>query len=187
MALPTTRESAKRDCKRTHATLIVVLDFASNKRLWSFVMMAKRPDPLDVMVGVKIRIFRTHRGLSQSDLAEKIGVAFQQVQKYESGANRVGASRLSRIAAALGISIGELFEPSQHKSPNSKSPFHLLAERDALRVLKAFARTTDPRVRRAIARLVESVADQQPKLRLSTARPAPVKRFQRRRTSTTPT
>jgi transcriptional regulator with XRE-family HTH domain len=63
-------------------------------------MSAKRPDPLDVMVGARIRIFRTDRGLSQSDLAEKIGVAFQQVQKYESGANRVGASRLSRIAAA---------------------------------------------------------------------------------------
>jgi transcriptional regulator with XRE-family HTH domain len=144
-------------------------------------MLAKRPDPLDVMVGAKIRIFRTHRGLSQSDLAEKIGVAFQQVQKYESGTNRVGASRLSRIAAALGISIGELFEPSPRKFSSSKSPFHLLAERDALRVLKAFARTTDPRVRRAIASLVESIACQQPKTRLSMARPADVKRSQRRR------
>ena len=150
-------------------------------------MSAKRPDPLDVMVGTKIRIFRTHRGLSQSNLAEKIGVAFQQVQKYENGTNRVGASRLSRIAAALDISIGELFEPSQPKLPNSKSPLDLLAERDALRVLKAFARTTDPRVRRAIAQLVESVADQQPKLRLSIARPAPVKRGPgRRRTSAAP-
>jgi transcriptional regulator with XRE-family HTH domain len=148
-------------------------------------MSAKRPDPLDVMVGARIRVFRTHRGLSQSDLAEKIGVAFQQVQKYESGANRVGASRLSRIAAALDIAIGELFEPSERKSPSSKSPFQLLAEPDALRVLKAFARTTDPRVRRAIAQLVESVADQQPRLRLSIARSAPVKRQRRRRTSAT--
>jgi transcriptional regulator with XRE-family HTH domain len=138
-------------------------------------MLAKEPDPLDIMVGTRIRIFRMHRGLSQSDLAEKIGVAFQQVQKYESGANRVGASRLSRIAAALGISIGELFEPSSQKPPGSKSPFHLLADPDALRVLKAFARTKDPRVRRAIARLVESVAYQPPKTRL------PVKRGQRRR------
>jgi transcriptional regulator with XRE-family HTH domain len=161
---------------------------ASNKRFWRFMMSsARRPDPLDVMVGVKIRVFRNHRGLSQSDLAEKIGVAFQQVQKYESGANRVGAGRLSRIAAALGISIGELFEPSQRKSPNSKSPLHLLAERDALRVLKAFARMTDPRVRRAIAQLVESVADQQPERRFSLARPAAVKRGQpRRKSSTTP-
>ena len=52
-------------------------------------MSTKTPDPLDVMVGAKIRIFRTHRGMSQSDLAGKIGVAFQQVQKYEKGINRV--------------------------------------------------------------------------------------------------
>jgi transcriptional regulator with XRE-family HTH domain len=144
-------------------------------------MLGKRPDPLDIMVGAKIRIFRTHRGMSQSDLAEKIGVAFQQVQKYENGTNRVGASRLSRIAAALGISIGELFEPAECKPADSKSPFRLLVERDALRVLKAFARTTDPRLRRAIAHLVESIADQPPKVRALSARPAAVKRGERRR------
>src|SRR5260370_39344078 len=147
-------------------------------------MLAKTPDPLDVMVGAKIRIFRTHRGMSQSDLAGKIGVAFQQVQKYETGINRVGASRLSRIASALGISIGELFESSE--SAGSKSPFRLLAERDALRVLKAFSRTSDPRVRRAIAQLVESVADQMSPVKSSTVRPAAAKRRERRpRTSGT--
>ena len=144
-------------------------------------MLARTPDPLDVMVGAKIRIFRTHRGMSQTDLAEKIGVAFQQVQKYEKGINRVGASRLSRIASVLGISIGDLFESSEEKSAGSKSPFRLLAERDALRVLTAFARTTDPRVRRAIARLVKSVADQQPRVKSSIPRPAAAKRRERRR------
>jgi transcriptional regulator with XRE-family HTH domain len=144
-------------------------------------MLARTPDPLDIMVGTRIRIFRTHRGMSQSDLAGKIGVAFQQVQKYEKGSNRVGASRLSRIASVLGISVGELFESSEEKPTGSKSPFRLLAERDALRVLKAFARTTDPGVRRAIARLVESVADQQPRLKSSIARPVAAKRRERRR------
>ena len=149
-------------------------------------MLARTPDPLDVMVGAKIRIFRTHRGMSQSDLAGKIGVAFQQVQKYEKGINRVGASRLSRIASVLGISIGELFESSEDKSAGSKSPFRLLAERDALRVLKAFSRTSDPRLRRAIAELVESVADQQPPVKSSMVRPAAAKRRERRpRTSGT--
>jgi transcriptional regulator with XRE-family HTH domain len=147
-------------------------------------MLARTPDPLDVMVGAKIRIFRTHRGMSQSDLAGKIGVAFQQVQKYEKGINRVGASRLSRIASVLGISIGELFEASEDKSAGSKSPFRLLAERDALRLLKAFSRTSDPRVRRAIAQLVESVADQQPPAKSSAkssmVRPAAAKRRERR-------
>ena len=144
-------------------------------------MLAKTPDPLDLMVGAKIRIFRTHCGMSQGDLAGKIGVAFQQMQKYEKGINRVGASRLSRIASVLGISIGDLFESSEEKSAGSKSPFRLLAERDALRVLTAFARTTDPGVRRAIARLVESVADQQPRVKSSIPRPAAAKRRQRRR------
>jgi transcriptional regulator with XRE-family HTH domain len=144
-------------------------------------MLAKAPDPLDVMVGAKIRIFRTHRGMSQSDLAAKIGVAFQQVQKYEKGINRVGASRLSRIATVLGISIGDLFEPSGNGRSDSKSPFRLLAERDALRVLTAFSRTRDPRVRRAIALLVETIADLRPAARSAAARPAAVKRFVPRR------
>lgn len=176
-------------------------------------MLARAPDALDVMVGARIRIFRTHRGMSQSDLAGKIGVAFQQVQKYEKGINRIGASRLSRIAAVLGVSIGELFETSDDKafrstkdlstkdmsskdlsarnrSSDAKSPFRLLVERDALRLLKAFSRTTDPQVRRAIARLVESLADQRqrPVVKSSIARPAAAKRRERRpRTSSTRT
>jgi transcriptional regulator with XRE-family HTH domain len=144
-------------------------------------MVARTPDPLDVMVGAKIRIFRTHCGMSQSDLADKIGVAFQQVQKYEKGTNRVGASRLSRIAAVLGVSIGELFESSGDKPADSKSPFRLLAGRDALRVLTAFSRMSDPRVRRAIAQLVETVADQQPTVISSIAPPAAAARRDRRR------
>jgi transcriptional regulator with XRE-family HTH domain len=144
-------------------------------------MVARTPDPLDVMVGARIRIFRTHCGMSQSDLADKIGVAFQQVQKYEKGTNRVGASRLSRIAAVLGVSIGELFESSGDKPADSKSPFRLLAGRDALRVLTAFSRMSDPRVRRAIAQLVETIADQQPTVISSIAPPAAAARRDRRR------
>jgi hypothetical protein len=83
----------------------------------------------------------------------------------------------------LGISIGELFEASEDKSAGSKSPFRLLAERDALRLLKAFSRTSDPRVRRAIAQLVESVADQQPPAKSSMVRPAAKRRERRPRTS----
>jgi transcriptional regulator with XRE-family HTH domain len=135
-------------------------------------MLARTPDPLDVMVGAKIRIFRAYRGMSQTDLAGKIGVAFQQVQKYEKGTNRIGASRLSRIAAVLGISVGELFETQEDTAPD-ESPFRLLSGRDELRVLTAYSRIADPRLRRAIAELVESAADQQPE-------PAPVRKRRRR-------
>jgi transcriptional regulator with XRE-family HTH domain len=123
-------------------------------------MATKKPDPLDVMVGAKIRIFRIHRRISQTDLAEQIGVTFQQVQKYERGLNRVGAGRLSRIATVLGVSIGELFESTGDKLADSTSPFRLLAEPGALRLLKSYARTTDPSVRRAVIELAEATAHQ---------------------------
>jgi transcriptional regulator with XRE-family HTH domain len=140
------------------------------------MMSTRMPDPLDAMVGAKIRIFRIHRRISQTDLAEQIGVTFQQVQKYEKGTNRVGASRLSRIAAVLGISVGELFEPSGGKSDDEMSPFRLLAEPGALRVLKAYTRTTDPHLRRVIAELVEGIADQSPLTKSPNSRSAGGKR-----------
>ena len=131
-------------------------------------MPTKMLDPLDAMVGARIRVFRIHRRISQTDLAEQIGVTFQQVQKYEKGANRIGASRLSRIATVLGVSVGELFESPGEKTGDSALLFRLLAEPGALRVLKAYTRTSDSRIRHAIAELVEGIADKQPAKKSST-------------------
>src|SRR5690349_4709820 len=100
-------------------------------------MPRRKSEPLDAMVGAKVRVFRLNRGISQTALAEQLGVSFQQVQKYEKGANRIGANRLSQIAAALEISIADLFEPSRGRAAEIDSPFKLLAEPGALRVLKA--------------------------------------------------
>ena len=137
-------------------------------------MAIRKSGPLDAMVGAKIRMFRINRGMSQTALAERIGVTFQQVQKYEKGANRVGASRLSQIASVLGISVGELFGPSGDGSGDGSvglnSPVHLLAEPGALRVLKAYVRTNNPRVRLSISKLVESIADREQAAKISTAR-----------------
>ena len=110
------------------------------------------------MMGARISALRVGRGMSQATLAERIGVTFQQVQKYERGAARVGASRLSKIASVLGVSVGELFEASRAGSPGLNSPAHLLAEPGALRILKDYARTTNPHVRLCIAKLVERIA-----------------------------
>jgi transcriptional regulator with XRE-family HTH domain len=85
-------------------------------------MPRRKSDPLDAMVGAKVRVFRINRGISQTALAEQLGVTFQQVQKYEKGANRIGASRLSQIATALDISIAELFEPSREKKRRRSIP-----------------------------------------------------------------
>jgi transcriptional regulator with XRE-family HTH domain len=125
-------------------------------------MATRKCGPLDAMVGARIRMFRVNRGMSLTVLAERIGVTFQQVQKYERGTNRVGASRLSQIASVLGVSVCELFETSEAGSPSLNSPVRLLAEPGALRVLKAYARTTNPRVRLCIAKLVESIASRTP-------------------------
>jgi len=100
--------------------------------------------------------------MSQEKLGDALGLTFQQVQKYEKGTNRIGASRLSRIAGVLGISVGELFETPGEKSGDSALLFQMLAEPGALRVLKAYTRTSDPRVRHAIAELIEGIADKQP-------------------------
>jgi transcriptional regulator with XRE-family HTH domain len=134
-------------------------------------MPRRKSDPLDAMVGAKVRVFRINRGISQTALAEQLGVTFQQVQKYEKGANRIGASRLSQIATALDISIAELFEPSREKkAADIDSPFKLLAEPGALRVLKAYVQTSDPAVRRAIVNLIEGIASREPSSRSAVAR-----------------
>ncbi len=122
--------------------------------------MSKRsPLPVDVLVGQNIRICRIQKKLSQSDLGRQIGVTFQQVQKYEKGANRVGAGRLTQIADALGVSIPTLFEgaPSMDDAP-LHSPHHLLAKPHALRLLQAFDKVENDATRLALLRLAESVA-----------------------------
>jgi transcriptional regulator with XRE-family HTH domain len=131
-------------------------------------MPMKMPDPLDAVVGARIRLFRNHRGMSQTALGEKIGVSCQQVQKYERGTNRVGASRLAQIASVLDVPISDLFETSTPSG--SMSPFKLLAEPGALQVLKAYVRVIDPRTRRAIVKLIEGIADHQQTIERSTSR-----------------
>jgi transcriptional regulator with XRE-family HTH domain len=122
-------------------------------------MAMRKSGPLDAMVGARIRMLRVNRGISQAILAERIGVTFQQVKKYEQGANRVGASRLAQIAYVLDVSVGEFFESSGAGSPRSDSPGRLLDEPDARRAPRTFARTPDSRVQPCIAKLVESTAD----------------------------
>ena len=100
--------------------------------------------------------------MSQTELAEKIGVSFQQVQKYEKGLNRVGAGRLNRIAEVLGIPVGAFFEADASatlKDEDGKtSPLGMLAEPGAVRVLRAFTQLPDGPLRRAVLDLLEKIA-----------------------------
>jgi transcriptional regulator with XRE-family HTH domain len=122
----------------------------------------RRPDSLDIAAGQRIKVERVARRMSQTALAEGIGVSFQQVQKYEKGLNRVGAGRLNRIAEVLGIPVAAFFEmnPSATlKGDDGKtSPLEMLAEPGAARVLRAFTQLPEGPLRRAVLDLLEKMA-----------------------------
>lgn len=96
-------------------------------------------DPIDVAVGARIRLLRKVRGLSQQALAEAAGVTFQQIQKYERGANRVSASMLARIAKTLSVPVAEMFGENAAYSGAVDEVAALLAEPGALELLKAYS------------------------------------------------
>jgi transcriptional regulator with XRE-family HTH domain len=114
-------------------------------------------DDVDVSVGAKIRLLRQCRGMSQAALAAAVGVSFQQVQKYESGANRVSASMLSKIAETLGVRIAELFGDGDGVSGLTDEIATLLSEVGALELLRSYARLPR-RCQSALARFVSTLA-----------------------------
>ncbi|HYX40944.1 MAG TPA: helix-turn-helix transcriptional regulator [Pyrinomonadaceae bacterium] len=128
-------------------------------------MSVKRPDPVDIEVGHRIRIERLARGLSQTALANQLGVTFQQVQKYEKGVNRVGAGRLTKIAEVLGIEVGTFFGAKDmmqgdDAKEGAASPLKLLTVSGAFRLLRAYGDIEDSGLRRAIVDLVEQISSQ---------------------------
>ena len=129
-------------------------------------MSVKRPDPVDIEVGHRIRIERLARGLSQTALANQLGVTFQQVQKYEKGVNRVGAGRLTKIAEVLGIDVSQFFgakelgEAGDAREDGAASPLKLLTVSGAFRLLRAYGDIEDSNLRRAIVELVEQISTQ---------------------------
>lgn len=123
--------------------------------------MSKRPLRVDVLVGRNIRIRRLQRGLTQTELGDHLGVTHQQIQKYENGANRVGASRLSQIAGALSVPLAALFEGSATNGHAGRDldGGALLTDAHALRLAQAFATLRASRSRIAILRLVETIGN----------------------------
>ena len=127
-------------------------------------MSIKLPDPVDVQVGSRIRLFRKGAQMSQTALAEHLGVTFQQVQKYEKGVSRVSAGRLTKIAAVLGVPVSELLgddgaaQGNRRAVAEARSPLKLLTPPGALKLLRAYARINDGHQRRNILALVERIA-----------------------------
>jgi transcriptional regulator with XRE-family HTH domain len=134
-------------------------------------MMAKKaPNPVDRHVGSRVRMRRMMLGMSQEKLGNSLGLTFQQVQKYEKGTNRIGASRLQQISHILQVPVSFFFEGapsvggtsargegmSEAPSPAYISDF--LATSDGLALTKAFMRISDSKLRRRIVDLVEQIA-----------------------------
>ena len=129
-------------------------------------------DPVDIHVGSRVRLRRTLLGLSQEKLGEAVGLTFQQIQKYERGANRIGSSRLFDLSKVLDVPVSYFFEEmpgevsdrqsekagslsGQPQEPAAKDP---LTRRETLELVRAYYRVGSPAVRKRIFELVKSLA-----------------------------
>lgn len=123
--------------------------------------MTRKPealaDPVDVAVGARIRLLRKLRGMSQQALAEEAGVTFQQIQKYERGANRVSASMLARIAGALNTPVAEMFGETGPASGAVDEVAGMLAQPGAIDLLRAYAALPRGPVRAALVDFMQSL------------------------------
>lgn len=130
-------------------------------------MTKKSPNPIDKHVGSRVRMRRMMIGMSQEKLGESLGITFQQIQKYEKGTNRIGASRLQNISSVLGVAVSFFFDgaPSSTNAEGfaeGSSPAYVadfLATSEGLALTRAFTRIQNSKVRRRIVDLVEALAD----------------------------
>ena len=124
---------------------------------------SSHPDPIDKLVGSNIRQLRTIHGISQEKMAEELGITFQQIQKYENGSNRVGASRLYKIAQILKTSVSQMYKGIEEK----KAPKLQVAEeksdiddifnkRETITLLRHYYTIEDDKTRQKIQKMVKS-------------------------------
>ncbi|MNH51614.1 anaerobic benzoate catabolism transcriptional regulator [compost metagenome] len=120
--------------------------------------MNRRTQDIDAAVGLRMAARRSALGLSQTALAEQLGVSFQQVQKYEKGANRVSASRLHQVATVLGCSVTDFFPARADAVDPMAGLRDLTATADGRVLVEAFPRIVDPALRQAVTRVVAALA-----------------------------
>jgi len=132
-------------------------------------MTKKAPNPIDKHVGSRVRMRRMMLGMSQEKLGDALALTFQQVQKYEKGTNRIGASRLQQISQILQVPVAFFFEGAPilqegalsgglQEAPSPAYVSDFLATSDGLSLTKAFMRIPDAKLRRRIVDLVQQIA-----------------------------
>ena len=132
-------------------------------------MAGKKPNPVDQHVGSRVRLRRMLLGMSQERLGESMGLTFQQVQKYEKGVNRIGASRLFQISKILDVPVQFFFEEAPHIDGTQRRPawrkadseafiLEFLNSREGLELNRAFVKISDPKVRKSVVDLVRALS-----------------------------
>lgn len=116
------------------------------------------PHPTDVYVGRRVREARVAKGLSQTDLGDRLGVSFQQVQKYEKGTNRIGASRLLQTAKALNVTVDYFFDGLEDAAID-EPPLNAKLSRKAITTATKLHQISDDAMRREIIRLIDVAAE----------------------------
>ena len=134
---------------------------------------SRRANPVDIHVGSRVRLQRMLLGISQEKLGEQLGLTFQQVQKYEKGVNRIGASRLFDLSRVLNVPIDFFYEDAPGREPRGTTAtgfaergadsymFEFLNTREGLELNRAFARIADPKSRRAVLDLVRALGGEE--------------------------
>jgi transcriptional regulator with XRE-family HTH domain len=134
--------------------------------------IGRKPNPVDIHVGSRVRYRRMIIGMSQEKLGEKMNLTFQQIQKYEKGTNRIGASRLFQLSKILEVPVGYFFEDAFASSapsnamPGMREPqqeallLDFLNSREGLDLNRAFAKIHDPKVRRRVIDLVRALSEE---------------------------
>ncbi len=134
-------------------------------------MTKKTPNPIDKHVGSRVRMRRMMLNMSQEKLGDGLDLTFQQVQKYEKGTNRIGASRLQAIATILQVPVSFFFEGAPHlpghsgmgEAPSPAYVSDFLATTDGLSLTKSFMKIRSNKMRRRIVELVEMIASEEQK------------------------
>ncbi len=116
------------------------------------------PHPVDVNVGKRLRVHRTLLGMSQEKLGDALGITFQQLQKNERGANRIGSSRLFELSRILDVPISYFFEEMDMDNPATDTPSDPMTKRETLELVRAYYRIKDPAIRKSIVNLTRAMA-----------------------------